>query len=204
MRQAASGQPKLHSSWRKECSVRLIALQLAQKECSVRINSADISRQKLIQAVLTVAKRICFPLDNSTARVRFLLVSIFSVKKWLSVAFTSCFLIECIKNPSQNICIYVSRAFSCVTLITLQTFESEFHLRSLPCAFSRQLTFVLVCSTLFAAADHVQEIAVLWERLSELRSHFRSVFGFSYPKISHWVQSLFSSLVFLDLPIFSV
>ena len=60
-----------------------------------------------------------------------------------------------------------------MTLITLQTFESEFHLRSLPCAFSRQLTFVLVCSTLFAAADHVQEIAVLWERLSELRSHFR-------------------------------
>lgn len=31
-----------------------------------------------------------------------------------------------------------------MTLITLQTFESEFYLRSLPCAFSRQLTFVLV------------------------------------------------------------
>ena len=53
-----------------------------------------------------------------------------------------------------------SRVFH-MTLTTPQTFESEFHLRSLPCALSRQLSFVLVTLRLvFAATDRVQEIAV--------------------------------------------
>lgn len=47
-----------------------------------------------------------------------------------------------------------------MTLTTQQTFESEFHLKSLPCVFSRQLAFRLV-ALVFAATDRVQENMII-------------------------------------------